>query len=199
MDIRRIVLTGGPCGGKTTAINRIREEYGKRGYTVLVIPETATELINGGIAPWTCGTNANFQETILWLQLQKEKAFDYAASSMPKDKILIVCDRGAMDNRGYMNDEEFAQALKAAGVTSQELLDRYDAIFHMETAARNEDESAYTTANNAARYETREQAIKVDDSILDAWKDHPRRYIIKNAPDFEAKINELICKIDEVV
>ena len=196
MIIKNFVLTGGPCGGKTTAIEKIKEVYGWRGYTVLTMSETATDLINGGIAPWTCGTNCDFQSIILKLQLQREEAYHYAASTMKTDKVIILYDRGAMDNRGYMNSEEYAKALRFAGVTEQELLDRYDAIFHMETAAKNKDESAYSTANNTARYETREQAIKVDDNILDAWKDHSHRYIIKNAPTIEAKIDELISKID---
>ena len=199
MTIKNFVLTGGPCGGKTTAINTIRFEYTKRGYTVLTMAETATELINGGIAPWTCGSNGDFQSTILYIQLMKENGYRYAAASMKADKILIIYDRGAMDNRGYMNDEEFAAALKFVGVSVQDLLGRYDAVFHLETAAKNEDESAYSNRNNSARYETPKEAIRVDDSILAAWKDHPHHYIIKNAPTIEAKIEELVKKIDEML
>lgn len=199
MIIKNFVLTGGPCAGKTTAINAIKEEYGKRGYTVLTMAETATELINGGIAPWTCGTNCDFQSTILYIQLMKENGYRHAAATMKAEKVLIIYDRGAMDNRGYMNDAEFEAALEFVGVTEQELIDRYDAVFHMETAAKNEDKSAYSTANNSARYETSDEAIKVDDNILAAWKDHPHRCIIKNAPTLEAKVKELVKKIDEIL
>ena len=51
MEITKIVLTGGPCAGKTTAMSRIQTHFTKMGYTVLFIPETATELITGGVAP----------------------------------------------------------------------------------------------------------------------------------------------------
>ena len=54
MEIRKIVITGGPCAGKTTAMSWIQNEFSKLGYTVLFVPETATELISGGVAPWTC-------------------------------------------------------------------------------------------------------------------------------------------------
>ena len=35
--------------------------FTQMGYTVLFVPETATELITGGVAPWTCGTNDDYQ------------------------------------------------------------------------------------------------------------------------------------------
>ena len=41
------------------------------------------------------------------LQLTKERLFTQAASIMSAEKILIVCDRGVMDNRAYMSDDEF--------------------------------------------------------------------------------------------
>ena len=77
--IRTIVITGGPCAGKTTAMGWIKEAFSQKGYTVLVIPETATELISGGVAPWTCGTNALYQECQVELQLTKERLFLQAA------------------------------------------------------------------------------------------------------------------------
>ena len=52
-EITKIVLTGGPCAGKTTALSWIQNNLPKYGYTVLYVPETATELIGGGVAPWT--------------------------------------------------------------------------------------------------------------------------------------------------
>ena len=58
--IQKIVITGGPCAGKSTAMSWIRNAFTQRGYTVLIIPETATELITGGVAPWTCGSNEEY-------------------------------------------------------------------------------------------------------------------------------------------
>ena len=56
MSITKIAVTGGPCAGKTTALSRIQRDFSHLGYTVLIVPETATLLISGGVAPWTCGT-----------------------------------------------------------------------------------------------------------------------------------------------
>lgn len=38
-DIKRIVLTGGPCAGKTTALVRVIEHFSGLGYKVFTIPE----------------------------------------------------------------------------------------------------------------------------------------------------------------
>ena len=82
MELTKIVITGGPCAGKSTAMSRIQDEFTRMGYTVLFVPETATELITGGVAPWTCGTNAEFQQCLLKLQLEKEAVFETAAQTM---------------------------------------------------------------------------------------------------------------------
>ena len=159
--ISKIVITGGPCAGKSTAMSWIRNAFSHRGYTVLIVPETATELITGGVAPWTCQTNADYQKCQVELQLTKERLFEQAASGMASEKILIVCDRGVMDNRAYMNEEEFEDVLRALDGDLIDWRDRYDAVFHLVTAA-NGAEEFYTKANNAARYESVEEAVQVN-------------------------------------
>ena len=194
MSITKIVIPGGPCAGKTTGLSWIQNAFTARGYTVLFVPETATELISGGVAPWTCATNGEYQKCQMKLQMEKERVFEYAASKMPSDKILIVCDRGALDNRAYMNDEEFAAALAYIGANEVELRDSYDAVFHLVTAAKGA-EKFYTTANNTARTETPEQARALDDKLIAAWTGHPHFRMIDNSVGFEDKMKNLIAEI----
>ena len=151
--VRKIVLTGGPCAGKTTALSWIQNNLPKYGYTVLFVPETATELIGGGVTPWGCGTNLDYQRCQMQLQIEKERIFEQAARTMPADRILIVCDRGTMDNRAYMSDLEFLRLCEELHLSEVGMRDQYDAVFHLVTAAKGALE-AYTTANNAARRET---------------------------------------------
>ena len=112
VKISKIVLTGGPCAGKTTALTWINNYFSKRGYTVLNVSETATELITNGVAPWTCRTNYDYQTFQIKLQKIKEEIFDNAAKTMKNDKIIVVCDRGILDNKAYMKDVEFKRILK---------------------------------------------------------------------------------------
>lgn len=167
--------------------------YRKR-YTVLFIPETATELISGGVAPWSCSSNVEYQKCQLKLQIEKEKIFDYAAKTMNSEKILIVCDRGALDNKAYMTETDFAVALDYIGANEVELRDNYDAVFHLVTAAKGAEEF-YTTANNAARTETIDEAAALDDRLIATWTGHPHLRIIDNASDFEDKMKHLISEI----
>ena len=107
--ITKIVITGGPCAGKTTALSRIQTAFTDLGYAVVFIPETATELITGGIAPWTFESNLDYQLCQMKLQLEKERIFAEGVEKLfGKDKVLVVCDRGAMDNKAYMTEAEFA-------------------------------------------------------------------------------------------
>lgn len=194
MSIAKIVVTGGPCAGKTTALSRIQRDFSHLGYTVLVVPETATALISGGVAPWTCGTSEDYQKCQMFLQMQKELVFQQAAATMSADKILIVCDRGELDNKAYMTEDEFARTLDFLGATEVELRDGYDAVFHLVSAAKGAEEF-YSLENNAARYETLEEAIALDDRLLAAWTGHPHLRVIGNATDFEGKMRGLIHEI----
>jgi CYTH domain-containing protein len=128
------------------------------------------------------------------LQLEKEKIFEQGAASMSVEKVLIVCDRGALDNKAYMTDLDFSCVLEAIGCNEVELRDNYDAVFHLVTAAKGA-EKFYTTANNAARTETVEQAAALDDKLIAAWTGHPHLRIIDNATDFEDKLKRLVAEI----
>ena len=109
MEIQKIVLTGGPGAGKSTAMQHIKSAFEALGYCVVTLPEVATEMIVGGVAPWTCGTNYDFQMQQLKLLLSTEDCFESAAKTMPAKKILLLCDRGALDGKAYLKSDEYAQ------------------------------------------------------------------------------------------
>lgn len=193
-EIAKIVITGGPCAGKSTAMSWVQNAFSKMGYVVLFVPETATELITGGVAPWTCGTNADYQKCQLKLQMEKEKIFEQAARTMTAEKVLIVCDRGTLDNKAYMNEVEFAEAMKFIGSNEVDLRDNYDAVFHLVTAAKGAAEF-YTTANNSARTETVAEATALDNRLISSWTGHPHFRVIDNSTSFEDKMKRLIAEI----
>ncbi|MBQ8341158.1 MAG: ATP-binding protein [Clostridia bacterium] len=191
MDIKKIVITGGPCAGKTAALDHIRRTFTAQGYTVLTVAETATELISGGVTPWGCGSRAAYQTCQLQLQLEKERVFEQAARTMDADRVLIVCDRGAMDNKAYMSEADFAAMLNLLGLKEETLRHRYDAVFHLTTAAKGAVD-AYTVKNNSARTETADEAVALDDRLLAAWRDHPHFYMICSTADPTEKLRSLI-------
>ena len=193
-QITKIVITGGPCAGKTTAMSWIQNAFTQKGYAVLFVDETATQLSAGG-APWKAThSNRDYQFRLLQLQLAKELAFTEISKTMAAEKVLIVCDRGALDNRAYMSEEEFHFVLQNLNTNEVALRDHYDAVFHLVTAAKGA-EQFYTLANNAARYETVEEATRVDDALIAAWTGHPHLRVIDNRYDFDEKMLNLITEI----
>ena len=126
--ITKIVLTGGPCAGKTTALSWINNYFSKRGYVVIFIPETATELITNGVTPWNTKEYQIFQ---LKMQKSKEQIYESAAKAIKTDKILMVLDRGVLDSKAYMTEAEFKKVLRECGTSEVKERDSYDAIFHL--------------------------------------------------------------------
>lgn len=190
MSVEKIVITGGPCAGKSTAMSKIQTELSQLGYKVLFIAESATELITSGLNPITTD---NFQKYLTKYQLDKEKIYEDVASQT-NEKVLIVCDRGVLDNKAYMTEAEWESILKYLNTSEVELRDNYGAVFHLVTAAKGAEEF-YTTANNTARRETVEEAAMMDDKTIDAWTGHPHFRIIDNSTDFDTKIKRLIKEI----
>ncbi len=198
MAVWKVVLTGGPCAGKSTAMERIQEIFEEQGYDVLIVSEVATDLISGGVSPWACRTNLDYQKCQMKMQIEKEHVFDRAARYMKKENVLIVCDRGTLDNKAYMTDEEFAEIMDFVNEDPEALIEEYDGVIHMVTAACGAVKH-YTHANNTARTETIEEATDLDDRIKDAWAGHPKHVIIDNSTGFEGKLEKVIDEIRDIL
>ena len=193
MKLIKIVITGGPCAGKSEAMNWIKNTFTKEGYGVIFVSETATELITGGIAPWTMKSPFIYQLYQMRLQIEKEKIYCSAAENiLQHDKVIIVFDRGMADNLGYMSSEDFNKALKLLNIN--DVYSRYDAVFHLVTAAKGARED-YTTDNNLARTETPDEAAALDDRLINAWKPHQNFNMIDASDNFCDKMRCLIEKI----
>ena len=189
MSVTKIVITGGPCAGKSTAMSRIQEELTQLGYTVFFITESATEVITSGIDH----TMPNFQLHLLQYQLVKEKIYEDMASELTS-KVVLILDRGALDSKIYTTKKEWSEILKELHTTETKLRDSYDAVFHLVTAAKGA-KAFYTTENNSARRETLDEAVVMDNKGIEAWTGHPHFRVIDNSTNFEDKIKRLMKEI----
>lgn len=199
--VGKIVLTGGPCAGKTSALTKIEEELTEKGFKVFIVSESATELIKGGIKPF--GRMPidliKFQSLILKYQYEKEKIYEEAAKSLGDDeKCIIIHDRGLLDNKAYINQQIFNQLLNEQGLKELEIMDNYNMVIHLVTAADGAEE-AYTLGNNVARTETIEEAKELDNRTVNAWAGHPNLRIIGNEKDFAAKLQNVIDEINNLI
>lgn len=194
----KIVLTGGPCAGKTSALAKIEEYFTDLGYKVLIVSESATELIKGGAIPAKDLSMIEFQEAILNYQMMKEKVYDGIANSLNSEKCIIVYDRGLMDNSAYISKEEFDALVEKYNFSRLDLMDRYDLVLHLVTAADGAREF-YTLSNNEARSESVSDAIALDRKTMNAWTGHRNFSIIDNTTTFDVKLNRVIEQIENLV
>ena len=188
-EIKKIVLTGGPCAGKTTALVKIVEYFSGMGYKVFTIPEVPTLYSTGGWNYLTPNRQLYYQgeRAILETQLALEDQFMALAEVCTKP-VLIVCDRGAMDISAYIKPEEWEEITAMAGTDSTRLRDRYNA----------------TTATNATRYEKADEeglrlARELDKKVINAWSGHSHLRVINNHDDFNAKLGRVIKEISNVL
>lgn len=194
MSVSKIVLTGGPCSGKTSALEHIIKEVEKTGYKVFFVPEVVTGLTVMGASPQVSVSIIEYEKRVLDAQLFLEETIEQLAKNTDADKVLIVCDRGTMDIEAYIGKEMFGEVMSLAGTNSVQLKDDYDAVFHMVTTAYGAEEY-YTLENNAARTEGIEAARELDDKLVNAWVGHPHLRIIDNSTDFQGKIDRLLKEI----
>lgn len=195
-----IVITGGPCAGKTTTIAKVKENLENLGYHVLVLNECATELINGGIRPFgdNCLPVFDFQNEVINLQLYKEKRYFEIIEKLPKDaKCIILMDRGIMDNKAYLGSDLFSKLLEKNDLKEENLINHYDMVIHMVTVAT-EVETKYNTSTNSARFEEDPtEAIDLDKRTSAAWENHKNLKIVKATNVVDEKISNVINLIHE--
>ena len=204
--VKKIVLTGGPCAGKTTALAKIEQDLISLGYKVFVVGESATELIKSGVRPFgdKCLNLVEFQKIIMLYQYQKEEVYNKVMEQYADDDVVIIYDRGLLDNKAYISDKEFREVLryisyiKGKKITEEDLLDRYDIVIHLVTAADGKCE-AYTLENNKTRTEGIEEAIKLDRNTMRAWLRHSNLKIIDNEENFNTKIDNVMKAIYELL
>ena len=197
--MKKIVLTGGPCAGKTTALVKIMEHFSSIGYKVFIIPELPTLFLQAGMDYLTDNKDLFYEgeKATLEMQIALEDKFLQMAKSV-KQPVLIVCDRGAMDISAYMNPVLWNQIISDAKMNNEMLRSRYDAVLHLVSAADGA-EQFYTIATNNKRTEGIELARILDKKVIQAWSEHPHLRVINNHEDFETKLERVLQEISDVL
>jgi len=183
----RIVLTGGPGGGKTTAADLFRRELGTR---VVIVPEAATIMCGGGF-PRSEDLDARraAQTAIFHVQRNLEEV----QSAIYVDRILL-CDRGTVDGGAYWpGPGDFFQAM---GTSLDVELSHYNAVVFFETAAAG---GLHIEGGNPIRNETNDQAIAIDGALRELYSRHPRFFLVPHHESFFAKISMGLAILQSIV
>jgi predicted ATPase len=184
----RIVLTGGPGGGKTTAGDLFRREIGER---VVLVPEAATLLFSGGFPRVQEPLAVRAAQTAIF-HLQRSLE-DVQSARFPHR--ILLCDRGTIDGAAYWpgTPEEYFDAV---GTTVDAELKRYDAVIFFESAAVGGDR---IEGGNPIRNESVDQAVALDRRLRALWARHPRFVLVPHNRSFFKKISVGLASLEGIV
>ncbi|MGY6502592.1 MAG: AAA family ATPase [Acidimicrobiales bacterium] len=184
----RIVLTGGPGGGKTTAADLFAREIGE---DVTLVPESATILFAGGF-PRVSESDA--QRSVQRAIFEVQRSLEDVQTKLFPERVLL-CDRGTVDGAAYWPDgtDGFFEAM---GTTHDAELARYDVVLFFETAAIGG--MAFTTGNRY-RTESDTEAIELDRRLRDLWSPHPHFHLVPHNVSFLRKITVGLSILESVV
>lgn len=199
MNIIKIAFTGGPCAGKTTMISNLREYLEEKGIKYLVVPETATELIDANLKVPEKDINF-FQELVLKKQLSKENiTLEYANMFLNKEEnVIIIYDRGIIDNKAYFpNLNDFKTMIDNNGLSEIELLDSYDLVFDLISLAVTQPDK-YNLSNHA-RFETPKEARERDERTTQAWAGHRNIKVINTELSIEEEFDLIKSYVEDLL
>jgi len=187
----RLVLTGGPCAGKSTIITTLSEFLRSKGFAVIHVQETATSLKNTGMS-WSPDLSDEFQDCIVSVQSNRENVAvgwaQHIAKKCLRKKCVVIYDRGLVDGLAFVTKECLEKSCISAGI-STDLFKRYDCVFHLVTAADGAEDFYQKTSY---RHENVEEAIKQDKLLQEVWSGHANHFIFKNEGIFQQKIENVI-------
>ena len=154
----KIVLTGGPCSGKSSSLKYLSKKLSQLGFSVYKVPEVSTFTQEStGLIQWnklSLSQLIRFQMHFMLSQFALEDYFTNLAIIQGKPSV-ILCDRGLMDSKAYLSEEAWQLLLDEMNWNHIMLRDkRYDGVLHLVTVADGLEE-AYTTSNNEIRTEVK--------------------------------------------
>jgi predicted ATPase len=188
--MKRIVLTGGPCSGKTVLTSRLATLAPDR---YVRVPEAATQVYDLLQTRWDrldLAGRLDVQRQIYRLQVDQE---DRLAREYP-GRILLL-DRGTIDGAAYWPHGP-ADYWTDLGTSLDRELARYDAVLWMQTSAAL---GIYDgDASNACRFEDASAAVVAGQQLISLWGTHPGLIRIDAYPTFDEKLQVVQSILNDV-
>lgn len=201
--MKKLVLTGGPCGGKTACLKEIARSFGDR---VLIMPEAATLFLKkhpippNGYRDWGAALNSDlelrryFQKEVFRSQQEQEESLTHQAHQ--EGKQLLVCDRGLLDGAAYWPGglEDFLAHFQ---LDLGECHARYHRVIHLQSLVM-AGTNSFSRRGNPHRFEDPHEARLREDLTHQAWETHPGRVIIK-VQEMEKKIQATLLEVARIL
>ena len=177
--MRKFVLTGGPCAGKTT----LAEALVERGVTI--VPEAAIQIIEqliDELGPeagprWRRDNPQQFQTRIARLQRQQERAAEGVGAER------IVCDRGLFDGLAYCTHAGVAPPSELVQLAAGA---RYDGVFLLDTL------DVYDPRRDSGRTETLGESVALRDALEHTYRGHGYEPQFVAAAALEVRLEQVL-------
>lgn len=186
--MRRIVLTGGPGSGKSTAASFLAREFAT---DVWVLPEAATLLYRGGLPRGSSERAVQIAQRAIYAT---QRSLEQAHAVQHPDRVQL-CDRGTIDGAAYWPNGADA-FFRAVGTTRERELARYDAVIFLRTAATL---PAGYERDLEVRTEDREEAIALDERMFELFRDHPALIVVESTGSFLRKLTAVSAAVGQLV
>ncbi len=188
-----IVITGGPCAGKTTFLDMLRSDH-----RFHIVPETATIFISELQCPPSDQPEVRVRFQLHLRNVQMRFEAMACAWAREAGKLAVILDRGTVDALAYL-DGGSEQYFRLFGISPEQDASRYSAVIHLASPSK----EVYTRhhANNPARGESYREARKLGRRIADAWnfKGPSYAYVGENASCWEEKRDHAMSALEEYV
>lgn len=188
-DVPTVVLTGPPCGGKSSIIRMLQADPG-----IHCVPEVATIIMGQvGITPDVVEEGL-FQRTMYRVQRSFEDAAARQARKMGKRALVI--DRGTLDCAAFMREGVLGFE-RTCGTTVASEYDRYDAVIMLD--ALSQEDYEVHKGSNPVRRETWEQAKEAETRLVATWEGHPCLIRVPGTRTLDQKRDRVASIIEETV
>jgi predicted ATPase len=163
--MKRIVLTGGPCSGKTVISSAI---VAGEPHRYVRVPEAATQVYEALRTRWDRLDGAgrrDVQRRIYHLQIEQEERL---SAEYPNHVLLL--DRGTVDGAAYwpQGPDDYWRDL---GTSLKAQIARYDNVILLQSAAAIGLYEGDTS--NPCRFEDAAAAVRNDGLLTQLWQSHP--------------------------
>ena len=179
--IKKVVFTGGACGGKSSIIQALRDEF-----KCVVSPEPAWIVFGLQKAFGLKFDTEDRQHLIFNLHV----LFEYWAEESAKNNEIILMDRSIVDNSVFTKEEQYLSLMEKYKIPKDKIIDNYSVIIYCESIAHSKPEEFLLLRPFADVENTK----KFDLTLLKVYK-KCNNLIVLN----ENSLDKRICKTKNVL
>ena len=192
MVVKKIVVTGGPCSGKTTALADLSDYFETIGWKVVIVGNVVAEAAADGIQRDDFGGTLAYEDYLFTRQINKEDTTDEFCKSLGYQKVLVVGNCGLLDVRACIGEKPFDDLLAKHHLAYEEILQRYDGVFHLETMVQ---QIGVNFEKKVLNGRSAQEAFFIDFYTQYAWEKHQHFYLIEASTSYKHKVEHLLSEV----